>query len=101
MSGELQTAVSMVERRSWEEFRESGLLWWVNRTLHLFALQSWVLRRLTLCDGETQKFVGSNVANDILKSHCFSVDLAEYGASRNDEPHPRLPKFLNSVCETK
>jgi hypothetical protein len=27
----------MVERRTWEEFREAGLLWWVNRALHLFG----------------------------------------------------------------
>lgn len=27
----------MIERRSWREFRESGLLWWVNRGLHLFG----------------------------------------------------------------
>lgn len=27
----------MVTRKTWEEFREAGLLWWVNRTLHLFG----------------------------------------------------------------
>lgn len=27
----------MVEKRSWEEFRATGLLWWVNRALHLFG----------------------------------------------------------------
>ena len=27
----------MISPRSWEEFRASGLLWWVNRTLHLFG----------------------------------------------------------------
>jgi hypothetical protein len=27
----------MIERKSWEEFRASGLLWWINRTLHLFG----------------------------------------------------------------
>ncbi len=27
----------MVERRPWSEFRASGLLWWVNRSLHLFG----------------------------------------------------------------
>jgi hypothetical protein len=27
----------MLEKRSWEEFRSSGLLWWVNRILHLFG----------------------------------------------------------------
>lgn len=27
----------MVEKRGWEEFRAAGLLWWVNRALHLFG----------------------------------------------------------------
>ncbi len=29
--------MEMVNRRSWQEFRESGLLWWVNRILHTFG----------------------------------------------------------------
>ncbi|MHA2256155.1 MAG: hypothetical protein ACXAAM_08790 [Candidatus Heimdallarchaeaceae archaeon] len=27
----------MIYKRSWSTFRNSGLLWWVNRTLHLFG----------------------------------------------------------------
>lgn len=27
----------MVDKKSWEEFRESGLLWWINNTLHTFG----------------------------------------------------------------
>lgn len=27
----------MVSPATWEQFRRSGLLWWVNRTLHLFG----------------------------------------------------------------
>lgn len=27
----------MVEEKSWKEFRESGLIWFVNQTLHLFG----------------------------------------------------------------
>lgn len=30
----------MIERKSWKEFRDSKLLWWINRQLHLFG---WVL----------------------------------------------------------
>jgi hypothetical protein len=30
----------MLERRTWEQFRETGLVWWVNRLLHVFG---WVL----------------------------------------------------------
>ena len=27
----------MLEKKTWVEFRDSGLLWWINRTLHLFG----------------------------------------------------------------
>ena len=27
----------MINRKSWEEFRNSGLLWWINKTLHMFG----------------------------------------------------------------
>lgn len=27
----------MIERSSWQELRDSGLLWWINRSLHLFG----------------------------------------------------------------
>lgn len=27
----------MVERKSWEEFKSSGFLWWINRILHTFG----------------------------------------------------------------
>lgn len=29
--------MNMINRKSWEEFRTSGLLWWINRLLHTFG----------------------------------------------------------------
>ena len=29
--------MSHIEERSWDEFRQAGLLWWINRQLHLFG----------------------------------------------------------------
>ena len=26
-----------MERKTWDEFSKTGLLWWINRTLHLFG----------------------------------------------------------------
>lgn len=26
-----------IDRRTWAQFKETGLLWWANRTLHLFG----------------------------------------------------------------
>jgi hypothetical protein len=33
----MQKAVKTVRKKSWEEFRKVGLLWWINRILHLFG----------------------------------------------------------------
>lgn len=27
----------MVNKKTWEEFRESGLFWWINNALHVFG----------------------------------------------------------------
>ena len=27
----------MIEKRTWQEFRETGLAWWINRILHTFG----------------------------------------------------------------
>lgn len=29
--------MNMVEKRAWQEFKESGFLWWINRILHTFG----------------------------------------------------------------
>lgn len=38
----------MVKEKSWEEFRESGLLWWINTILHTFG---WAI----VCEIENDK----------------------------------------------
>lgn len=42
----------MTEERTWNEFRKSGLLWWVNRALHLFG---WAIVVEMNDDGERVK----------------------------------------------
>ena len=46
-----------VERKSWKEFRESGLLWFVNRTLHLFG---WSIV-ISIKDGEIDEIYSAKV----------------------------------------
>jgi hypothetical protein len=29
--------ISLVDKKTWEEFRETGLLWWINSILHTFG----------------------------------------------------------------
>ena len=49
----------MIERKTWEEFRRVGLLWWVNRALHLFG---WVIA----CELDKD----SKEITDIYPAHC-------------------------------
>lgn len=58
-------------RKSWDEFREAGLLWWVNRILHLFG---WAI---TVIIDDNGKVI------DCYPAHCkyrgFSTDSEEGG----------------------
>lgn len=38
----------MIDRKKWEEFRSSGLLWWINRMLHLCG---WAICVVVEADG--------------------------------------------------
>ena len=29
--------MATVDKRTWQEFRDAGLLWWINRILHVFG----------------------------------------------------------------
>lgn len=29
--------MEMIDRKTWKDFQDAGLLWWVNRMLHLFG----------------------------------------------------------------
>lgn len=29
--------LTMVDKKTWKEFRESGILWWINMILHIFG----------------------------------------------------------------
>ncbi len=33
----MSKGTNLTEERTWDEFRSIGLLWWINRTLHLFG----------------------------------------------------------------
>ena len=62
----------MLERKTWEEFRAAGLLWWVNRILHLFG---WAIT----CDVDLE----TNKVNEVYPARCrfrgFSEDSETEG----------------------
>lgn len=60
-----------IERRGWEEFRSSGLLWWVNRILHTFG---WAIVAQVETDGRVTDVYPARV-----KFRGFSTDCETEG----------------------
>lgn len=60
----------MIEEKSWEEFRSSGLLWWVNMLLHTFG---WAI----VIDLDKEKVVHAYPAR--VKFRGFSEDKNSFG----------------------
>lgn len=58
----------MIKKKSWDEFRNAKLLWWINRTLHLFG---WAI------------VVETDESGKIVEVYPANVDLM--GFSEEDE----------------
>jgi len=61
----------MIERKGWKEFKETGLLWWINRSLHLFG---WAIVFEEADDGTVITVYPARV-----KFRGFSEDVEEKG----------------------
>ena len=73
----------MIKEKSWQEFRESGLLWFINNTLHLFG---WAL--VAEFDGEEL----TRVYPARVKFRGFSEDVTEEG-------YKKVSKYLKENIE--
>lgn len=62
----------MIEKMPWQEFKDIGLLWWVNRILHLF---SWAI--VFAYDSDTGDLTEVYPAK--CKFRGFSADIEEAG----------------------
>jgi len=69
----------MVEQRTWKEFRDSGLLWFINTTLHLFG---WA--------------IVINVEDDgtILSAYPARVKFRGFDLKSNDAGYQKVSKYL-------
>lgn len=65
---------SNYEERSWGEFTNAGLLWWVNRSLHLFG---WAIVREEDDDGVIQRVYPAR-----CRVRGFSPDAEDRGFER-------------------
>lgn len=75
----------MIERKSWEEFRAAGLLWWVNSLLHLFGWSIVVERG---DDGQTIR--------DAYPAHC---KFRGFDSKNNDKGFKRLTMHIQESTE--
>jgi hypothetical protein len=71
----------LVDKKSWNEFRSTGLMWFINQTLHLFG---WAL-------------VYDSVNETVYPARCkfrgFSEDI-------NTKGYIKVSKYINENSET-
>lgn len=70
----------MVTQKTWKEFRETGLLWWINMLLHTFG---WAIV-LVLDDNR-----------DIVEVYPSRVKFRGFDEKSNDEGYLKVAKYLN------
>lgn len=75
----------VVKRRSWETFRDYGLLWWVNRVLHLLG---WAI--VCSIDKESGK---------ILEVYPARVRFRGFDGKSETEGFRKVTKFLKGNAE--
>ena len=69
----------MVEKRDWKEFREVGLLWWINMILHTFG---WAI--VYSLDDE----------GDLPEVYPARVKFRGFDLKSNDEGYAKVSKYL-------
>ena len=79
------TEKKMVEKQDWEDFRSSGLLWFINQTLHLFG---WAI--VVNVDTET---------NEIVNVYPAKVKFRGFGEKQNTEGYEKLTNHIAENIE--
>ena len=70
-------------RKSWEEFRSTGLLWWINMILHTFG---WAI----CCEFD---------GNKIIEAYPARVKYRGFDAEINDKGYRQISKYLEENAE--
>lgn len=76
----------MVEKQEWEDFRSSGLLWFINQTLHLFG---WAI--VFNVDKET---------GEVKSVFPAKVKFRGFGEKQNTEGYENLTNHIAENIET-
>lgn len=74
----------MVKEKDWKEFRDSGMLWWVNMILHTFG---WSLVCEISDDGE------------ILNVYPARVKFRGFDEKSNTDGYIKVSKFMKENAE--
>lgn len=69
----------MVNKKAWKEFRESGLLWWINMILHTFG---WSI------------VIDVNDIDEIIDVYPARVKFRGFSEKNNTQGYIKVSKFL-------
>lgn len=78
--GDLNNDDSIIREKSWKDFRDAGLLWWINMILHTFG---WAI-----------VFV-SNGNDDIVNVYPARVKFRGFNEKNNDVGYMKVSKYIN------
>lgn len=70
----------MVTEKTWEDFRETGLLWWINMILHTFG---WAIV-ISIDDNE-----------NIVEVYPARVKFRGFDGKSNDDGYIKVTEYLN------
>lgn len=85
-----KTEKPMIEEKDWEEFRSSGMLWWINRILHTFG---WAI----VFDYEnTPLGEGPPKLKNVFPARCR---FRGFGETQEDEGFENVTKYLKDNIE--
>ena len=73
----------MVEKKNWKEFRDSGLLWWINVSLHLFG---WSI-------------VYEFEDDEIVKVYPSRVQFRGFDEKSNSQGYAKVSEYLKDNIE--
>jgi hypothetical protein len=77
----------MIKRATWGEFRQTGLLWWVNRGLHLFG---WAIVLIVEDDG-----------GEVTEAYPARVSFRGFSGQEEAEGFTKLTAYLKEQYKGK
>lgn len=73
----------MVEKKTWQEFRDSGMLWWINMILHTFG---WAI-------------VVAIDDNEIISAYPARVKFRGFDEKSNIKGYKNVSKYMKENAE--